>query len=246
MGRDSGQRAQARIRRSPRARHASTRKAPEGRVLAQPCIEPAHGVAGFIDTPGVGVGSGGQQVPVLGIEHEDQPHQHRQKALVEVAGLCRGEMADEVGLGSVEASQELMQGAEHLSGERGGDRGLGVAALSQQGRQSAVVAFDEEADSAQQQLEAAQHRPAGDRRQRSDREGQMTGRLAPRRVGQPQSVVGDHQADEHAGFTQEALEPLLRRRLPPVQARPLIRIDAGVLDANEQLPLAGAIAQLAH
>ncbi len=38
-------------------------------------------------------------------------------------------MADEVRLGSVEASQKLMQGAEHLSGERCGDRGLGVAAL---------------------------------------------------------------------------------------------------------------------
>src|SRR5260370_873079 len=66
----------------------------ERRVLRQPGVQAANRIAGVVDPPGIVVASGRQQAAVLGVEDEDQPHQHGQQALVEVAGLLTGELSN--------------------------------------------------------------------------------------------------------------------------------------------------------
>jgi hypothetical protein len=90
-----------------------------------------------------------------------------------------------------------------------------ISAFLEQRRQAALVGVGEEAHRVEEQLEAAQHRPTGDRRERADRKAQPPRSLAARRIDEAQLLVGDHQAGEHAGLAQQALEPLMRRsRLP--------------------------------
>jgi hypothetical protein len=83
----------------------------------------------------------------------------------------------------------------------------------------------------------------------------VTGSLAARGIDQPQLgqvailavawVVpfGDEQPGEHAGFAQQPLEALMRRRLPPVRGATPIGVDAGRLDADQELPASFAAIQ---
>ena len=160
-----------------------------------------------------------------------------------------------VGLGGIEAAQQLVQRAQHLLGERGRDRGLRLAALAQERRQAAVGGVGEQAEGVEQELEAAEHRPAGDGRERAQREGQIAGGLAARRIDEPQLghvailavawivPLGDQQAGEDAGLAQQPLEALMRRRLPAVERcrarrdrRPAARCGRGAARAGRPSP----------
>ncbi len=54
-------------------------------VLDQAGVEAAHRIARLVDFAGAAVGARGQQVAVLGVEHEDEPHQDGEQALVEMS-----------------------------------------------------------------------------------------------------------------------------------------------------------------
>jgi hypothetical protein len=82
-----------------------------------------------------------------------------------VAGARSRQLADELGLGGIKTPEQLVQRAEHLLGERGRDRGLRLPALAQQRRQAAVGGVGEQTEGIEQKLEAAEHRPAGSRRE---------------------------------------------------------------------------------
>ncbi|HEY2048591.1 MAG TPA: hypothetical protein VGH03_04565 [Caulobacteraceae bacterium] len=99
-----------------------------------------------------------------------------------MASTLGGELADQIGLGSVEAAQELEEGAQDLAGELLGNRVLGEAAGMEQSRQTPLRPVGEEAAPVEQQLEAAQDWPAGDSGHRADREGLPAGGLAARRA----------------------------------------------------------------
>lgn len=119
-----------------------------------------------------------------------------------------------------------MESAQHLSGELGRDGGLRVAASFQQGRQAALIGIGEQTNRVEQQFEAAQHRPAGDRAQRSQRKVEIARTLAARRIDQPQRLVRDHEAGEDAGLAQQPLEALMRRGFPAFERAACVRIDA--------------------
>jgi hypothetical protein len=54
-------------------------------------------------------------------------------------------------------------------------------------------------------------------------------------VNDAQFPVGQQEAGRHAGFTQQSLQPLVRRSFPAFKHATLLGIDAAALDANEDL-----------
>src|SRR5947209_4550039 len=71
-----------------------------------------------------------------------------------------------------------MQRAEHLLGKCGGDRGLRLTALLQERRQPPIGRVGKEAERVEEELEPAQHWPAGDGAEGPQRKFQMAGSLA--------------------------------------------------------------------
>ncbi len=59
-------------------------------------------------------------------------------------------------------------------------------------------------------------------------------------------LLSDEQPDKNTGFAQEPLEPLMRRRLPAFERGAPIRIDAGRLNSDQQLPGRIASTQLGN
>ena len=142
----------------------------------------------------------------------------------------------------MQAAQQLVQRAEHLRREPGGDFGLRVPARLQQRRQTPLGRVVVQPERRQQQLEAAEHRPAADLGQRAEREGQPAAGLAARRIDRgasSSSVIRRPIGD--LLLAQQALEPLMRRRLPALERAALVRLHARRLDAHKDLPAAVGI-----
>ena len=55
-------------------------------ILGELGVEAADGIARLVDCRAPAVGARGQQVAILGVENEDQPHQDGEQALVEMLG----------------------------------------------------------------------------------------------------------------------------------------------------------------
>ena len=138
-------------------------------VLDQLGVEAAQRIALLVDVLGVRLVQGRQEVAVLCVEHEDEAHEHRQQALIEMMGLARRQLANERRIGRVEAAQQLMQRAEYLLSKRCRDRGLLLPASAQQGRQTGLRPIREQARPIEQQFEAGKQRPSGDRGEIDDR-----------------------------------------------------------------------------
>ena len=207
----------------------------EGGVLGELGVEAAERIAALVERAGGAVGPRRHELAVLGVEDEDEAQEDREQAFVEVLGTLAGEAFDQRRLGGVEPAQELVECPQDLLGQRGGDGGLGLAAGLQHGVEALGARRVEEAVAVEGELEARQHRPAGDGRERAQRERQPARGLALGGVDEAQLAVGHEHADEHAGLAQQALEALVRRRLPAL-LRAVVRFGAGGLEADEQLP----------
>ncbi|MER9712744.1 hypothetical protein NKJ13_21110 [Mesorhizobium sp. M0174] len=82
----------------------------------------------------------------------------------------------------------------------------------------------------------------------------MAGGFAARRIDQAELrigtnltvlallALGNQQPGKDAGVAEQALEPLVRGRLPAIERLAGVGIDAARLDAHEQLPAAVAVA----
>ena len=227
-------------------------------VLDKPRVQAAHGIARLVDFARATIKARRQEIAILGIENEDEPHQDREQALVEMPWPGARQLPDELWLGGVEPAQQLMQGAEHLLGERGRDRSLCFPALPEQRGQTALVGIGEQANGIEQQLEPAKHRPAGDGGERAQRKCQIARGLARRRVDQPQFrrivilailafvLLGDEQPGEDACLAQQSLEALMRRCLPAFEGSAPIRIDAGASIRTSSCQACVAVAQFSN
>ena len=104
-----------------------------------------------------------------------------------MAGPTARQLADEVRIGGVEPAQQLVQRAEHLLGERGRDRGLRLAAFlrAAPGRRRSSASVNRRNESSRSLRPPSIGRPATVR-ERAQREGQMPGGLAARRIDEPQ------------------------------------------------------------
>ena len=154
-------------------------------VFQQLCVQAAHRIALVVEGAGLLVGARRDQVAVFGVEDEDEPHQHRQQPFVEVLRPLGRQGADQLGLSRRQAAEQFVQGADHLLGECRRNRRLRLAARLQQGRQAPVFGIVEQAEAVEHQLQPAEHRPACNCRQRTQRERQSSprSRRAVRRPG---------------------------------------------------------------
>ena len=110
-------------------------------VGGQPRIERLDRIAGFPEELQLRVLGRGQEIAVLGIEQEDQPHQAGEKTLVEIMRVGLGEALDAFGIGGVNAAHQLVQGAKHLAGELVGHLVLGLAGFPRGEAAAALPCF---------------------------------------------------------------------------------------------------------
>jgi hypothetical protein len=156
-------------------------------------------------------------------------------------GVALRQRFDAQAIGGMKPAQKLMQRAEHLRGEAGRDLGLRGAARLQERRQAPLRRVVVQTERRQQELNATEHRPSADLDQRAQRERDPAARFAARGVDEPKVVVGYEEANRRLFLAQEALEPLMRRRLPARERAPLVRLYPPRLDAHEDLPAAAGI-----
>ena len=197
-----------------------------GGVL-QPGEEGRDGVARLPERARALVARGGQEVPVLRVEQEDQAHERGEEALVELRGVVVGERLDALGVGAVEPAQELVERAQDLAGEPLGHLVLRLARGLEERAQAKVGGPDVEAPRAEGDLEAAEHRAALGAAERGQGPGHPARRLAARGVEEAQRVAGDQDADLDARLAHQALEPLVRRGLPALLGTPLVGVEVG-------------------
>ena len=207
----------------------------QGRVLDQAAVEPAHRVVLVVEVLGALVGRGGQELAILGVKEKHQAHQDGEQALVEMLRAVSGEVLDQRRLGRGHAAEQLVQGPQHLLGEAGRDGGLGVAAPGADGPKAPVGRLVEEPEAVEEELQARQHRPAGGGGERAEREGEPARGLALGRKGEAELPVGEHDADHDAALAQEALEALVRRRLPALGRAALVGVGAGGQELDQEL-----------
>jgi hypothetical protein len=75
-------------------------------------------------------------------------------------------------LGGMQPSQQLVQSTEDLARQVGRDSGLRLSDAAEQSRKASVLRIDEERKLAEDQLEAAEHRPTAYGCQRAQRKSQ--------------------------------------------------------------------------
>ena len=144
----------------------------------------------------------GQQVAVLGVQHEDQPHQHRQQARIDVVGIVGQHVPQQLAVrdivGRLEAAHQFVQGRQHLLGQLGGD---GVLVLAAVWPGSPAVAGSRPARTCRS-AHSSMCRAANIGRPATwtiscDVEGRVAAALAARGVDQPQLPAVGEQTDGH-------------------------------------------------
>ena len=136
-------------------------------VLDQPGVEAAHGIAGLVELPRARRRcSDGREVAVLGIEDEDEPHQDREQALVEMAGAdVRASSRIAIRSAASRPRSSSCSAPSTCSASAVETAACASRLRRQERRQTAVVGVGEQAEAIEQQLQPAEHRPAGDGRQ---------------------------------------------------------------------------------
>ena len=131
----------------------------EGRVLAQPLVEAGERV---VAREGLSLG---QQVPLLGVEQEDEPQDDGEQRVVDVVGTLGQRLAQQFTVrcvvGRLDAAQQLVERVQHLLGQAARSPRSGSAGCRRGAPRSACRAAGSEAGSAQQQPQRGNDRPAG-------------------------------------------------------------------------------------
>ena len=194
-------------------------------VVPQPIEQAAQGIVLLVDRVI------GHEPPVLGIEHKHQAHQRRDQPAIEMLRIAPrqfGDISRALRIGRNEAAQQLMQRGEHLPRQPGGNLRLRFPAPVQQGRKAGLRGgAAEQAIGREQHVERGQDRAPRRLGHLGKLEGHMAGRLPPRCMEQPNSLICTQQADRNTGFAQQALEtgvqgcvPAIRRQWGPVEIGP--------------------------
>ncbi len=222
------------------------------------------GVAGLVldeagEEAGEGVVAGeeraldGEHLALLGVEEEDQPHEDGEQPLVDLVGAAgvvaesAEELAAGVGVGGLEALEEVEQGGEHLLGELGGDLALVLAALGEDGVEPLSRGELVQAVVLEQLAERRAGLATGGGEQGAEREGDVAGLLGLGPVDEADGVGGEDQAERDAGLVEQALELLLRRLVPGGfvgVVRLAVEVDAGGDLQAEQAPGRGALGRV--
>ena len=147
-------------------------------VASELGVEAAQRIARLVDLRAPAVGARGQEVAVLGVEHEDEPHQDGEQALVEMLGRAARELAMSSGSAASSPRSSSCRAPSTCSASAVETAACASRLFCKQRRQASVAGVGEQAERVEQQLEAAEHRPAGDRREGAQRKAQTARGLA--------------------------------------------------------------------
>jgi hypothetical protein len=107
-------------------------------IVEQARVEGADAIALVIKRPRVAVSARWDEVAILRIEEEHEPKEDGQQPFLEVSGTARRQGLDPTRGSRMEATQQLMQCAQHLRGELCRYFGLRIPAGFQERHQPAV------------------------------------------------------------------------------------------------------------
>ena len=164
-------------------------------VLAEPLEEAGDRVVLLVDLVVR------EEVAVLGVEDEHEPHQDGEQARVDVVRIVREHLAEQFApalvVGRLEAADQLVECCEHLLGELGRDEVLVFAAIGQDGGEPLLVGEQEQPLEGEQHEERGEDRSARDLGHRLHGKRQVSGRLAPGCVDQPEARAVRQEADRY-------------------------------------------------
>lgn len=148
--------------------------------------------------------AGRQQAAVFGEEEEDEAEEDGELAVIDVVGISRHRLAQQVavdtGIGGLETANEFVEGLQHLLGKLGGDAGLHGAAVAQQGGKLVFRLAEEKHVATQQQLEGAEDGAAHGAEHVRVAEGEVAGVFALRGIDEAEGGFGKQQASRDAGL----------------------------------------------
>ena len=164
-------------------------------VLAEPLEEAGDGVVLLVDLVVR------EKVAVLGVEDEHEPHQDSEQARIDVVRVVREHLAEQITpaliVGRLETADQLVECREHLLGKLGRDEVLVLAAIGQDGGKPLLVGEQEQPLEGEQHQERGDDRSARDLGHRLHGKRQVSGRLTPGCVDQPQTRAVRQEADRY-------------------------------------------------
>ena len=198
-------------------------------IVEQAGMERADAIALVVERPRLAVGARRDEVAILGVEQEDEAEQNGQQSFVEMLRSARRQ-APRCAPGRRHAGRAAARAARPAPARRASSRPpparRGSALRSAGRRRSGASLCSRKAG--EDELEAAEHRPAADLAERAQRKRQPAARLAARRVDEAQLAVGQQEARSGTPvLAQQPLQPLVRRRLPAFERAALFGIHAG-------------------
>nr|WP_165251981.1 hypothetical protein [Paludisphaera soli] len=186
-------------------------------ILAEPLEEAGDRIELLVDLVA------GDEPAILGVEHEDEPHQHGEQSRVDVVRVVLQHGPEQFALrplvGRLEPPDEFIEGLEHLLGELGGDEVLVLAAVRQDRGEALLGPEREEPLLAKQHVQGREDRPPGDLGHVLDAESRVARSLAARGVDQAELRAVGEQPDGDLRLAQQPFEPRLAARLPAVVVR---------------------------
>ena len=192
---------------------------------------------------------GGQQVPLFGVEEEDEPQDDGEQRAVHLVGIVGEGFPQQCSVAAVvrrlEAAQQFVQGVKHLFGQALADLVLPGAAVGKQGGQPLRARQREKALLAQQQPKRGGQRAAGRRQHGRNREVHPARALAARRGDETNGAAVEQQARRNPGRPQHALHPVVGREVEPAGPGPgAVEVPAGVEHQHQKLPRPVAVARV--
>ena len=173
-------------------------------IVAQPLEQPGDRVEVAVDR------IGGKQVAVLGVQDEDQPHEHGQQTGVDVVRVFAEHVGQKLALalvvGRLESANQFVKGRQDLLGKLRRDDILVLAAVGQNGGQPLLLGQREEPVGVEQHVQGGEDRPAGDLGHGRHGECHVTARLATRGIDKAEMRAVAKQPDRHFRLAQEPLE----------------------------------------
>ena len=215
-------------------------------VLAQPGVQGGERVA-----PGERR-LAGQHVAFLGVEEEHEAQQHGEQAAVDEVGVLVQRAGEQLAsaqlVGRLEAAQQCVERAEHLTGEPLGHLVLERAGAGQKRRESLRAGQGEQPPLGEQHPHRGADRPPGGLCHVGDIELQPAGALPARRGDQPERPRVAQQAGRYGRLAQQPLHAGVLGRVERVAARHGVERRSVVQHPHEQLPGGRAVlwVALAH
>ena len=186
----------------------------------------------------------GQQVPLLGVEQEDEPENHGEQGAIDLVRVLSERVPQQRAAARrvrrLDAAQQVVEAAQHLDGQLFAHFVLVLAAFGQQRRQPLGLREREQAGLVQQQPERREQRAPGGLRHLVHHKIHGAGALPAGSGDQSESFPVEQQPGGNARLAQQTLHPAVGGRPEPARSgEGLVQFLVGGVNAHRELPRFG-------